>query len=106
MSQQNDSKDETQATHAMRLFAQAKRHTQFEDGAIGVFMRATLAILYMYLIVVSYLMFGIAGPVFIGILFLTALFTPHLYTALRNLTEKRKAQKTSPVLNTESRQSH
>ena len=99
MHQNHDSKGELRAAFAMRELENAKRSLQ--AGSIGIFMRVTLAIIFMYLIVVSYLMLGITGPVFVSILFLAAFFTPYLYQALKNLLDKRKAEEEDRISGSE-----
>lgn len=72
MTQQQDFKGELRATYTMRLLENAKCSVQTSTTG-GLFMRVTLAVIYMYLIFISYLMLGIAGPVFTSTLFLVAL---------------------------------
>ncbi len=70
MTQQLDSNGELRAAYTMRELEKAK--SSFPTGTTGVFIRVTLAVIFMYLTVISYLMLGIAGPVFVSILFLAA----------------------------------
>ena len=93
MKQQHDSKGELRAAHAMRLLDNAKRSVQLESGCVGVFMRVTLALVFMYLIVISYMMFGTIGLVFVSVLSLVAYFIPFLYQPLKNLLARRNAQR-------------
>ena len=86
----------------MRLLENAKRNVQPESGPIGVFMRVTLAIVFMYLIVISYMMFGTPGLVFISVLALVAYFVPYLYQTVKGLLERRRAQKESRILGQQS----
>ena len=106
MTKQSDSNGELRAAHTLRLFEKGKRSLQLHEGATGVFMRVTLAVLFLHLVVVSYLMLGILGPVFISILFLLALFIPYFYGLVQGWAERRKERKEGRVLATESRQSH
>ena len=104
MTQQRDSNSELRAAFTMRLLENAKRSVQPESGPIGVFMRVTLAVIFMYLIVISYMMFGTIGPVFISILSLVAHFVPYLYRALEGLLERRRSQKESHIVGQQSPQ--
>ncbi len=58
MTKQSDDNAELRAAYTMRLLEDAKRSVQPEPGAIGVFMRVTLALIFLYLIVISYMMLG------------------------------------------------
>ena len=58
MTQKPDTNGELRAAFAPRLLDNAKRTVHPQSGPIGVFMRVTLALIFMYLIVVSYMMFG------------------------------------------------
>lgn len=89
MARQYDSKDDLRAAHLNREFNRAKHSIPM--GSTGVFMRVALALIFMYLIVVSNSMLGIAGPVFVSILFLTAFFVPFLYNGVKAIMEQRRA---------------
>ena len=91
MKPQYDSKDQLRATYTMRALENAQR--SIHTGTIGVFIQVTLALIFMYLLVISYLMLGIAGPVFISVLFLVALLVPYFYYILKIWLEKRRVQK-------------
>ena len=104
MTQQRDFNGELRAAHTMRLLENAKLSIQPETGPIGVFIRVTLAVIFMYLIVISYMMLGTTGPVFVSVLALVAYFIPHLYQALRGLLERRRAIKENRILAQESPQ--
>jgi len=91
MTQQPDYKGELRAAYTMRELEHAKR--SFHTGVTGLFIRVTLAIIFMYLTVTSYLVLGIAGPMFISVLFLVALFVPYFYqTLIKRLERPRAAQ--------------
>ncbi len=90
MGQQHDAKDELKAAYMARELKKAKRRVPM--GSTGVFMQVALAMIFMYLIVISYSMMGIAGPVFVSILFLIALFMPVLYHVVKGVMAQRKAQ--------------
>ena len=102
MTQQPDSNGELRAAFTMRLLENAKRNVQPESGPIGVFMRVTLAVIFMYLIVISYMMLGTIGPVFISVLSLVAYFVPYLYQTMKRLLERRRVQKESRILGQQS----
>ena len=76
MKQQWDSTGELRAAFTMRMLENAKSSVQTRTTG-SLFMRVTLVVIFMYLIFISYLMLGIAGPVFTSTLFLVALFTPY-----------------------------
>ncbi|MGB5409147.1 MAG: hypothetical protein WBN08_07730 [Thiogranum sp.] len=103
MTQQQDFKGELRATYTMRLLENAKCSVQTSTTG-GLFMRVTLAVIYMYLIFISYLMLGIAGPVFTSTLFLVALFTPYCYRVSKDHLENRRALKVDLCLGQKSRQ--
>ncbi len=90
MGHQGEFRGELRAAHTMRELKNARRSIPM--GGIGVFMRVALAIIFMYMIVVSYSMLGITGPVFVSILFLTAFFVPVLYQVSRSYLDQRRAQ--------------
>ncbi len=90
MAQRYDSKDEMRAAYLTRELKKSKRSIPM--GSTGVFMRVTLAVIFMYLIVVSYSMLGISGPVFVSILFLIAFFMPVLYQTVKAVMDQRRAQ--------------
>lgn len=104
MTQQPDSNGELRAAFTMRLLENAKRSVQPETGPIGVFMRVTMAVVFMYLIVISHMMLGTIGLVFVGVLSLVAYFVPYLYQAVKGLLERRRSQKESRILGRQSPQ--
>ena len=104
MTQRLDSNSELRAAFTMRLLENAKRTVQPQSGPIGVFMRVTLALIFMYLIVISYMMFGTIGMAFISVLALVAYFIPHLHRALKNLILKRTEQNSGRLVAQESTQ--
>ena len=104
MRQQSDSNGELRAALTMRLLENAKRSVQSESGPIGVFMRVTLAVIFMYLAVVSYMMFGTIGLVFVSVLSLVAYFVPYLYQTMKRLLERRRSQKERRILGQQSPQ--
>ncbi len=80
----------------MRVLENAKRSVQPQTGPIGVFMRVTLAVIFMYLIVISYLMLGTTGLVFVSVLSLVAYFVPYLYQLLKPSAGKAQSAKREP----------
>ncbi len=90
MTQHDEFRGELRAAHTMRELKNARRSIPM--GGIGVFMRVALAIIFMYMVVVSHSMLGITGPVFVSILFLVAFFVPVLYQAARSYMNQRRAQ--------------
>ncbi len=102
MTQQYDAKGELRAAHFTRQLNTAK-HTM-PEGGIGVFMRVTLAVIFMYMIVFSYQTFGIAGPVLVSVLFLAALLGPFLYHIVKSALDKRRVQPVRAIEESEVRQ--
>jgi len=84
----HDSINELRAVHFERELEKAKNSLPM--GSSGVFMRVTLGMAFMYLIVVSYSMLGITGPIFVSVLFLVAYSTPVLYRAVQDVMERRR----------------
>ncbi len=74
----------------MREFRNARRNISM--GGMGVFMRVALAIIFMFMLVVSNLMLGLIGPAFVSILFLAAFFVPVMYQAARSYMGPRRTQ--------------
>ena len=95
---------ELRAAFTMRLLDDAERSLQRESGPANILMRVTLAIVFMYLIVISYLMFGTIGMVFVSILSLVAYFVPHLYQALMRVLGRRRAETENGLIGQESPQ--
>lgn len=100
MTQQSNPKSELRVASAMREINKAQR--SIPTGRIGVFMRVTLAIVFMYLIVVSYETLGVAGPVFVSVLCLVSFFIPVLYQVTVNYLDQRRAQAETPGLGEET----
>jgi ABC-type multidrug transport system fused ATPase/permease subunit len=88
MTQQHNTKGDLRAAFTNRGLKKAKY--SFPIGSTGVFMRVTLAIIYMYLIVISYSLMGTLGLVFVSTSFLIALFSPILYQVGRGFWRKHK----------------
>ena len=84
-------KGELRAAFLMGELEMAKRNVQ--RGPAGVLVRLTLAVIFMNLIVISYAMLGIVGPMFMSVLFLAACLTPCLYQLSRRAMERRRLRK-------------
>jgi predicted PurR-regulated permease PerM len=102
MKQQCDSQGQARAANTMRELEKAKRTIQTSSGSTSVFMRVALTVTFMYLIVISYVVLGITGPVFISVLFLVAFFVPYFYQALSDLLKKHRLQKKNISLDRKS----
>ncbi len=102
MTHQQDYKGDLRSAFTMREIENAQRSVH--TGIEGLFVRAALSAIFMYLIFISYLMLGIAGPVFISVLFLVALFVPYFYQAVKDLLKRWGMQKQKHVLGRESPQ--
>ena len=92
MTKQQDSKSDLRVAYTRRELRNTKLN--FPAGNIGIFMQVTLAITFMYLILVGYSLMGTFGVVFVSILFILALLSPILYRIARKLLinrEKRAA---------------
>ena len=98
MTRRTDSNGELRAAFMTRLLDNARRSVQPDTGAIGVFMRVTLAVVFMYLVLVSYVMLGAVGVVFVGVLALLAYFIPHLYGILAARLVRRRTRRTRPAV--------
>ena len=100
MTRQWNSIGELRAAYTMRELKKAKR--SFHTGTTGLFIRVTLALIFMYLIVISHMMLGRIGPVFISILFLIALFMPYFHQVLMKRLKKHRVLKEAYSLDLES----
>jgi hypothetical protein len=76
----------------------------FAPGNIGIFMQTTLAIIFMYMVFLSYSALGTTGLILVSVLFLLALFSPLLYRAGRRLLGNRRTQASVNDLQTEAEQ--
>jgi len=106
MTQQRDSKGELRAAFAMREIERAKHscYAGTGTGTGGVLARVALALIFMYLIVLSYLMLGAIGPVFVSVLSLVAYFVPYLYQAIKGLLARQRIRKEDPKFGQETPQ--
>ena len=104
MSRNHDSKSELRSTFTNRGFRNAKHY--LPSGSSGVFIQVTQAVIFMYLIVISYMLMGVVGLVFVSTLFLIALLSPFLLKAGTARWNKRR-QRTGmapPLSNAEANQ--
>jgi hypothetical protein len=102
MTTQQDPKATQRAAATLSELERAKR--SLRPNAASTLIRVALAIVYMYIIVFSYLLLGVTGPVFISVLFLVAFFAPLAYGTVTGLLEKRRAQRSRLTAAAESRQ--
>ena len=104
MSRNHDSKSELRSTFTNRGFRNAKHY--LPSGSSGVFIQVTQAVIFMYLIVISYMLMGVVGVAFVSMLFILALLSPFLLQAGTALWNKRKQQiaEAAPLSNTEVNQ--
>lgn len=89
MTQQQNSKNELRAALAMRELRNAK--LSLPGGPTGIFVQVTLALIFMYLLVIAYMMMGTTGAVLISVMFLVSVFIPVLYQLAKQLWNQRKA---------------
>lgn len=69
------------------------------DNPVTLLARVSLGVIYMYLILISYELLGISGPVFVSVLFLVSFFIPHAYRLLsQRLQEKSELEKQATVV--------
>ena len=90
MSRNHDSKSELRSTFTNRGFRNAKHY--LPSGSSGVFIQVTQAVIFMYLIVMSYTLMDVVGLVLVSTLFLIALLSPFLLKAGTALWNKHKQQ--------------
>lgn len=102
MKQQRDSKGELRAAYTMHFLENAKRETHTDSGLASVVVRVTLAIIFMYLLVISYQMLGVTGPVFVSVMFVVSFFIPILYRAFAAKRQERAARKVARALGRET----
>jgi len=87
MKQKHNPKSDLRGAFTMRELRNAKRIRP--AGPVGVFIQVTLAITFMYLLVIAYMMMGITGAVLVSLMFLLSVFIPVLYE-LAKLSWRRK----------------
>ena len=86
----------------VRDVRKAKR--ELKTPSAMLLARVALAVVYMYLIMLSYELLGISGPVFISLVFLVAFFIPWGYANLRRRQAKRQKDSVESAVGAESRQ--
>ncbi len=102
MTQQQNSKSDLRAAFTMRELRNAK--LRLPSGSTGIFIQVTLALIFMYLLVIGYMMMGTAGAVLVSVMFLVAVFIPVLYQVAKHLWSRRQAsgdEKDARVFETE-----
>ena len=78
---------------------------KWSDNPATLLARVALGVIYMYLILISYELLGISGPVFVSVLFLVSFFAPHAYRLLiQGLREKAELQEKHTTAAKEARQ--
>ena len=103
MKKQADAKGELRAAYTMHFLENAKRETQTEPGLTSVVVRVTLAIIFMYLLVIGYQLMGVTGVVFVSLMFVVSMFIPMLHRAFVAKRQKRAARKVGARLGHETR---
>ena len=91
MNRKQESRNELRAAFASRQLK--KGRLNFPPNNTGIFMQVTLAILYMYLILISYNWMGLAGAVVVSCTFLVALFLPVLIRLVMDNRARKKARR-------------
>jgi len=89
MTQQQNSKSELRAAFTMRELRNAK--LRLPSGSTGIFIQVTLAVIFMYLLVIAYMMMGTVGAVLVSVMFLVSVFLPVLYQMAKSVWRQRKA---------------
>jgi len=90
MTHSDDHKAKMRSAAFMSELEIAKKSSH--PGAVGFLIRVTLIVIFSYLILTSYVLFDAAGPVFISVLFIVALFVPHLYRLLKERLDGNRAR--------------
>ncbi len=90
MNRKQESRNELRAAFAGRQLKRGK--LSFPPNNTGMFMQVTLAILYMYLILISYTWMGVTGAVVVSCTFLVALFLPVLVRLMMDHRARKKAR--------------
>ena len=103
MKRQSDAKGELRGAYLMHFLENAKRETQTEPGLASVVVRVTLAIIFMYLLVIGYQLMGVTGVVFVSLMFVFSIFIPMLHRKFVARRQKRAARKVGPHLGHETR---
>ncbi len=81
MSELEHLKGKVRAASLSREIERAQRSLSL--GPAGLFVRVALVLVFMYIVLISYMMMGIAGPIFVSIAFLIALIVPVLHHRTR-----------------------
>lgn len=83
--------DRLRAKHALNHLDRAGESLR-PGSATAFLVRVALGVIYMYLIVASYLMMDAFGPVLVSLLFLAAILVPHFFRYVSRPSQVRRAQ--------------
>ena len=81
-----------------------KPRRSWSDSPVTLLARVALGVIYMYLILVSYELMGVSGPVFTSVLFLVSFFIPLAYQVLTKRLQKPAEPEKQPAAAAEARQ--
>ena len=81
-----------------------KPKRNWSESPATLLARVALGVIYMYLILVSYELMGISGPVFTSVLFLISFFIPLAYQLLTKRLQKHAEPEQQPDAAEEARQ--
>ena len=102
MTNQSDNRAKMRSAAFMSELEIAKKSSH--TGALGLIIRVTLVVVFAYLILTSYVLFGVNGPIFISVLFIVALFVPYMYRSHAKRLKKNRGQRVDAKLAEESPQ--
>lgn len=88
MTKQIDPKGSVRASFAMSELKQAQH--SISGGPVCFIIRVVMAIIFMYMIVISYQMFGSSGSMLVSILFITAPFVPAIFRKVNTVLNKQQ----------------
>ncbi len=88
MTKQMDPMGDLRASFAMRELTKAQHSISY--GPVSFIMRVAMSIIFMYVIVIGYQMFGSAGSMLVSILFITALFVPAIYRKVNTVLNEQQ----------------
>lgn len=102
MKQPDDYKQKMRSAAFMSELEIAKKSSH--TGPLGLIIRVTLIVVFAYLILTSYVLFGVNGPVYISVLFIVALFVPFIYRSITARLKKNRGRAVDAKLAEESPQ--
>jgi hypothetical protein len=88
MTPKQNPKSELRVAFTMQEIRNANR--RLPSGPTGIFIQVTLALIFMYLLLISYMMMGTAGMVLVSAMFLVSVFIPVLYQLAKRWRTQRK----------------